>query len=155
MTFADAVVVNRGGQGPASSEFNAIELLDRPDCISRWTRMFGHGPPKHISVRFMRRVLAYEEQVRRFGGHSNAVRRALEAALKANGRGRPVSPAMPSVMHLRPGTHLVREWNGRTYQVEVVEEGFRMDGKDYRSLSAIARKITGAHWSGPRFFGVG
>lgn len=58
-------------------------------------------------------------------------------------------------MRLRPGTHLVREWNGRTYQVDVVEYGYRLDGKEYRSLSAIARKITGAHWSGPRFFGVG
>lgn len=56
---------------------------------------------------------------------------------------------------MRPGTHLVREWNGRTYQVEVLENGFRLDGKYYRSLSAIARKITGAHWSGPRFFGMG
>ena len=53
-----------------------------------------------------------------------------------------------------PGAHLVREWNGRTYQVEVVESGYVMDGKTWRSLSAIAKHITGAHWSGPRFFGV-
>ena len=49
----------------------------------------------------------------------------------------------------------MREWNGRTYRVEVVEGGFQMDGKAYRSFSAIARKITGAQWSGPRFFGIG
>ena len=54
----------------------------------------------------------------------------------------------------RPGSHLVREWNGRTYQVEVTGRGYVMDGKTWRSLSAVAKHITGAHWSGPRFFGV-
>lgn len=54
----------------------------------------------------------------------------------------------------KPGSHLVREWNGRTYQVEVVDGGYIMDGRSWRSLSAVARYITGARWSGPRFFGV-
>ena len=53
-----------------------------------------------------------------------------------------------------PGAHLVREWNGRTYQVEVVDGGYRMDGKIWPSLSAIAKHITGTTWSGPRFFGL-
>jgi hypothetical protein len=48
----------------------------------------------------------------------------------------------------------MREWNGRTYQVEATKEGYVLDGTTYRSLSAIAKKITGAHWSGPRFFGL-
>ena len=55
---------------------------------------------------------------------------------------------------LSPGAHFVREWNGRTYQVHVTEGGFEMDGKTWRSLSAIAKHITGATWSGPRFFGL-
>lgn len=55
---------------------------------------------------------------------------------------------------LLTGTQLVREWNGRPYRVEVTEAGFVLDGKCYSSLSAIAKKITGAHWSGPRFFGL-
>jgi hypothetical protein len=55
---------------------------------------------------------------------------------------------------LKPGVTLVREWNGRTYQVNVLEHGFSMDGKSYASLTAIALKITGAKWSGPRFFGL-
>ena len=53
-----------------------------------------------------------------------------------------------------PGTHLVREWNGRTYQVEVIDNGYRFDGKTYPSLTTIAKRITGTHWSGPRFFGL-
>ena len=55
---------------------------------------------------------------------------------------------------MKPGTRLVREWNGRTYHVEVVADGFVWNGRTHRSLSAIAREITGAQWSGPRFFGL-
>ncbi|WP_439604254.1 DUF2924 domain-containing protein [Shinella sp.] len=55
---------------------------------------------------------------------------------------------------LSPGTRLLREWNGRQHNVEVAEDGYILDGKTYRSLSAVARRITGAHWSGPRFFGL-
>jgi hypothetical protein len=62
-------------------------------------------------------------------------------------------PQLPSPT-LRPGTRLVREWNGRVHVVDVSEKGFVFDGKTYRSLSAIAKRITGAHWSGPRFFGL-
>jgi len=56
--------------------------------------------------------------------------------------------------NLRPGARLVREWRGRTHTVQVTEDGFEYDGKPYSSLSKIAHAITGAHWSGPRFFGL-
>ena len=134
----------------------ALEALEREACIEAWQKQFGREPPKYVSVQFLRRALAFEAQVKAHGGHSPAVRRALERSLKdgrkPNGKAR--SAPLASSLTLRPGTHLVREWNGRSYQVEVLEDGFRMDGKHYRSLSAIARKITGAHWSGPRFFGL-
>ncbi|PHR25459.1 MAG: hypothetical protein COA37_01070 [Hoeflea sp.] len=135
----------------------AFETLDREACIDQWRRTIGGQSLRYVSVQFMRRALAYEAQVKVHGGHSAAVRKALKAALKQdqkpvgkNGKWKP-----PSQSVQRPGTHLVREWNGRTYQVEVLDDGFQLDGKRYRSLSAIARKITGAHWSGPRFFGLG
>jgi len=134
----------------------SVELLTRDQCIEVWRKQFGREPPKYVSVQFMRRALVYEAQVKANGGNSTAVQRALERYLKGSrkkdGKARSALPA--STLSLRPGTHLVREWNGRSYQVEVLETGFRMDGKQYRSLSAIARKITGAHWSGPRFFGL-
>lgn len=134
----------------------AFETFDRDECIEAWRKRFGQEPPKYISVQFMRRALAYEAQVKARSGHSPSVRRALERSLKdgrkPNGKTRSVVSA--SSLTLRPGTHLVREWNGRSYQVEVLDDGFHMDGRRYRSLSAIARKITGAHWSGPRFFGL-
>lgn len=134
----------------------AFDALDRDECIEAWRKQFGREPPKYVSVQFMRRALAYEAQVKAHGGHSPAVRRALKRSLKdvRKPKGKVGSALPASSLTLRPGTHLVREWNGRSYQVEALENGFQMDGKRYRSLSSIARKITGAHWSGPRFFGL-
>ena len=63
------------------------------------------------------------------------------------------APPLPQ-RSVSAGTHLVREWNGRTYQVEVLDNGYRFDGKTYPSLTTIAKRITGTHWSGPRFFGL-
>jgi hypothetical protein len=82
------------------------------------------------------------------GGLSSATRRALHSIAK----GKLAKRAIPRKS--AAGVHLVREWNGRTYQVEVLETGFRMDDREYASLTAIAKKITGANWSGPRFFGL-
>ncbi len=121
-----------------------IDILDRVKCLERWGEMFGRSPPKHLSTRFIKRVLIWETQNAALGGVSAKTDRRLKQI--ASGR------AVPSIA--KPGSHLVREWNGRTYQVDVVEGGYVMDGKTWRSLSAIARHITGAHRSGPRFFGV-
>ena len=142
-----------------TSALGPLDTLDREACLRRWKKQFDHNAPKYVSVEFMRRVFAHEAQVAAFGGHSRAVRNVLKACLKENETGR-VSKAvagavtMPSPATLRPGSHLVREWNGRSYRVEVMADGFRMDGKNYGSLTAIARKITGTVWSGPRFFGL-
>ena len=95
----------------------------------------------------MRRALAHERQCRTHGGHSAAARRALAAA--ASGK-----PGAARVSPVSAGAHLVREWNGRIYRVEVLDGGYCFDGKTYPSLTAIARRITGANWSGPRFFGL-
>jgi len=126
-----------------------IESLDRLACLDRWRVTHGRPPPKHLSVRFMQRTLTYEEQCRAEGGVS---RKTLQALTKLE------TGKEPGGVHthtLKTGNHLVREWNGRTYQVEVLDKGFLMDGKRFASLSAIAKRITGAHWSGPRFFGLG
>ncbi|MBW3097140.1 DUF2924 domain-containing protein [Pseudohoeflea coraliihabitans] len=134
-----------------------FETMPREGCIGEWRRTIGDQSLKYVSVQFMRSALAYEAQIKANGGHASVVRKALKAALKTSQRASETGgqPKLALRSSLRPGTHLVREWNGRTYQVEVLEDGFRMDGKRYRSLSAIAKKITDAHWSGPRFFGLG
>ena len=139
-----------------AEEIGRLADLPRELIVQRWTKTHGHPPPKYSSLTFMRKSLAYELQVDAFGGLSETAKRALKSAAmpKASDRSskKPQGASTPPM--LRAGTRLVREWNGRTYQVEVLEDGFSLDGKSYRSLSAIAGKITGARWSGPRFFGL-
>ncbi len=115
---------------------------------ARWEEVFGSPPPPYLSVAFMEKSLAYEAQSRRRGGLSAATRKALARVAG----GQPVAEASRGT--LKPGAHLVREWNGRTYHVEVTDTGYRLDGRTWTSLSAIARHITGTNWSGPRFFGL-
>lgn len=122
--------------------------LDRIACVDRWTKIFGQTPVKYLSVRFMQRTLAREYQIRALGGYPAPVKRALKAALQRQADGTKTS-RMSS-----PGSYLMREWNGRTYRVEVTSRGYLFDGRSYASLSTIAKQITGAHWSGPRFFGM-
>lgn len=114
----------------------------------RWQETFDAPPPPYLSVGFMDKALAYEAQCRVSGGVSAATHRVLRQIADET----PVREAGGS--RIRAGAHLVRNWNGRTYQVEVAEDGYRMDGRSWPSLSAIAKHITGTTWSGPRFFGL-
>ena len=122
----------------------------RGRVTSAWERSFGSPAPPFLSVRFMEKALAYEAQCRAHGGLPAKVQRYLSRIASGGG----VVGVAPISTSLQAGSHLVREWNGRTYQVEVLADGYRMDGRTWTSLSAIARHITGAHWSGPRFFGL-
>lgn len=119
--------------------------MSRSDCRQAWIKAFKNEPPKYLSIPFMQRVLAHDLQCRTSGGHSAATRRALRKGLTSGDVSVPV---------VCDGSTFVREWNGRIYRVEVTPEGYVLDGKIHASLSAIARHITGAHWSGPRFFGL-
>jgi len=121
-----------------------IERFDRVGCLDRWRDAFGRPPPKYLSPQFVKRILIWETQNRLQSGLSAKTERRLKQI--AAGKAPPPKT--------KPGSHLVREWNGRIYQVEVVDGGYVMDGRTWWSLSAIARHITGARWSGPRFFGV-
>jgi len=121
---------------------------ERAWLLHDWTLCFGIAPPPYMSTHFMRKALAYQAQYQREGGLPASTRRLLRRIAE----GRALTPQPKQVA--RAGAHLVREWNGRTYQVEVQTEGYRMDKRIYPSLSAIAKQITGTTWSGPRFFGV-
>ena len=121
---------------------------DRDRIRMPWEEAFGSPPPPYLSVGFMERALAHDAQCRRHGGLPSSVRKALMGIAA----GKPVAEA--STGRFRAGAHLVRDWNGRTYQVEVLTVGYRMDGRTWASLSAIAKHITGTTWSGPRFFGL-
>ena len=125
------------------------QVVNRRYLTQRWEAAFGAPPPPFLSLRLMRKALIYDEQCRTYGGLQADLRRQLRTI--ANGKG---TTSRPPARSLSVGAQLVREWNGRTHRVEVTDQGFRMDGKTYPSLSAIARRITGTSWSGPRFFGL-
>ena len=100
----------------------------------------------------MREAFIYALQENAFGGLSAKARRRLDV-LAAKLDADPTAPVCNDGS-LRPGARLVREWRGSRYEVEVLEDGFALNGKIYNSLSEIAFTITGTKWSGPRFFGM-
>ncbi len=128
-----------------------LETLDVGAMRQEWRRLHRTEPPR-LSRDLMTRALAYRIQEIAFGGLSKAtLRRLASLAAEFESDGRIATPAQPRI---KPGARLVREWHGRTHAVVVTEEGFEFEGKLYRSLTGIAREITGAAWSGPRFFGL-
>jgi hypothetical protein len=124
-------------------------LVDQPRSalVDLWHEAFETKPPRGLSQAFLARLLAYDLQVQARGGLSPRLVKRLQA-MAAGDTPRPAAP------QLRPGAQLLRTWNDVTHRVDVVEDGYRYRGETYRSLSAIAKRITGAHWSGPRFFGL-
>ena len=108
-------------------------------------------PPQGLSRDLLIRALAHQRQEQSYGGTGRALRRRLEALIEEREkRGRSFDPGAV----LKTGTTLVRQWRGHTHAVLVRDDGFEYEGQPYRSLSVIAKRITGAHWSGPRFFGL-
>jgi hypothetical protein len=116
-----------------------------------WRRLYRSQPPR-LSRDLLIRAIAYRMQELAFGGPSKATLRKLQSLakdLEMTG-----SLACEVEHSVRPGMRLVREWRGRLHTIIVTQEGFEFAGKRYASLSKIAHAITGAHWSGPRFFGL-
>lgn len=142
---ADALMA--GMADHVERELAALAELDRTALLERWRRAFGRDAPPRLSRPLMEKAVAYEVQVKPFGGLSSRTRRALRAAAKADGTS--ALSNLPS-----RGTRLIREWHGTVHEVEVLEDGYLWRGARHRSLSAIARAITGTRWSGPRFFGL-
>ncbi len=133
-------------------EIAALTGLPRPDLIDRWQALYGSSPPKGLSRRLLILAIAYRMQVKRYGGMTPAARRRLRKA--ADEEAVPREPKTNGAPRFATGTRLIREWNGRTHVVEVIDGGFVWNGERHGSLSAIARAITGVRWSGPRFFGL-
>lgn len=126
----------------------ALETADRADLLDHWRGLIGVPPPKNLSLPFLHRAIAFELQCQVRGGPKARTIEDLNRIAAG-------SASRASVgTRLRTGAKLIREWQGRTWTVEVIDDGFLMAGERYVSLSAIARKITGARWSGPRFFGL-
>jgi hypothetical protein len=137
---------------PSSRTPQLVQAGTSLDELRReWRRLYNRDAPR-ISRDLLNLGIAYRLQEIDHGGLGKATLRKLRTVakgLRATGR---IGP-MPS-LSLKPGARLVREWHGRTHTVTVTEDGFEYAGSTYRSLSHIAKKITSAHWSGPRFFGL-
>lgn len=123
----------------------------RPAQLRAMWRDVWRRPAPGIGPDLLRRGIAWKLQARIHGDLPTHVRREIDAVAKRLRRGEPVVPARPS---LRPGSRLVREWQGRTLQVIVHERGYEYDSRHFRSLTQVARAITGTHQSGLLFFGV-
>ncbi len=133
---------------------DAVSGLRREDLIEEWIKAHKGLPPKGISRRLLAYSAAYHQQARAFGGLKPATRRKLRQIAASPTDGESPTNRQGQRQRLPPGSRLVRDWQGRTHTVEVLESGFLYDGRHYRSLSEVARVITGARWSGPRFFGT-
>ena len=133
-------------------ELETLADLPRADLVERWKALRRIAPPKGISTPLMIRAIAYEVQARHSGGLRPAVKRRLDKI--AGGQTGGAAEGAAKVPVLDPGARLVREWNGVTHTVNVTDDGFEWQDQRYGSLSEIAREITGARWSGPRFFGL-
>src|SRR5262245_9786296 len=117
-----------------------------------WRRLHRMPPPMRLSRDLLMRGFTYKLQERLLGGLSWSILRKVER-LSVDSKGSAAQKPAPPVS-LKAGTRLVREWRGATHTVLVEAQGFEWNGRRYRSLTIIAHEITGAHWSGPRFFGL-
>lgn len=133
-------------------ELAGLPHLDRWELLERWRVLYGTAPPSHISRPILVRAIAYRMQEQVFGGLKPATRRLLQRVAEEIRAGKPITSVQSPT--LKPGTRLLREWNRTTHEVIVLEDGVLFRGKHHRSLSEVARLITGSRWSGPRFFGL-
>jgi hypothetical protein len=117
-----------------------------------WRRLHRALPPMRLSRDLLMRGIIYKLQERPLGGLSKSILHKLERLNLDSGASGARKPALP--ISLKAGTRLVREWRGVTHTVLVHADGVEWNGRRYRSLTIVAREITGAHWSGPRFFGL-
>ena len=180
MSGEPAMVAEAGPLAVLEREIAAVGDLSREELVARWTKAFGHPPPIGMKRGLLEHAAAWRLQAKVLGDLSPQARNAMRAAVRAAGKrveqqqsqsglsiaensvgpapdGSVVAPEAaprPRTSMLPPGTRLMREWNGRSHAVDVVADGFVFDGKTYRSLTAIAKRITGVQWSGPRFFGL-
>ena len=134
-------------------EIAALRQATPAERKERWRALYGTEPPRRISRDLLIRALAYRIQEKALGGLKPFTRRSLaKVAADASAR-RPIQVA-PEPTTLKPGTVLLREWHGTQHQVIVRENGIVFNGKQYKSLSQVAYRITGTKWSGPLFFGL-
>jgi len=134
------------------AKLKALGSMDHAALRAEWRRLYRVEPPKRVARELLVLGVGWKIQEQAFGGLRGTTRRMLAELSKTLERDGDVTRSR--VTRLKPGAKLIREWHGKSHTVIVLEEGFEWRGKHWRSLSVIARTITGMHWSGPRFFGL-
>ncbi len=133
------------------AEVLGLEELSHAELKARWNELYDVPCPPHMSRKFLLGAVAYRIQENAFGGLKKSTKRRLEKIAADVAAGKPIK--QPG-LKIKPGTRLLREWNGMVHEVIVLESAIQYRGESWPSLSAVAREITGARWSGPRFFGL-
>jgi hypothetical protein len=133
-------------------QLDSLPKLNRTELREGWRDSYGSDPPEKISELLMQQAIAHRLQLKYLGGLNFSTRRTLKRVLEESGATHP-NPRSRS-KSITIGTVLVRQWHGATHQVTATEKGMLYRGKIFRSLSEVARKITGTRWSGPLFFGL-
>lgn len=128
-----------------------VANLSRNDLVQHWQDHYGCLPPKGVKRQLLERAYVHDQQERKHGALKPAIRKQLLNLVRNGFEAHSNTVSKPA---LNEGNRLVRDWQGRTYVVDVTPEGFRWQDRTYKSLSAIATEITGTRWSGPRFFGL-
>jgi len=140
-----------GADRALAEELAALPNMPLDHLKRRWRDLYGAPPPSRLGRALMVRAIAYRMQEQAFGGLRPVTRRRLARAAEELGAGR--VPSVPPAT-IKPGTRLLREWQGVTHEVIVLEDAVQYRGETWASLSAVAREITGTRWSGPLFFGL-
>ena len=131
------------GITPFADEIEALTPLGLEGLREFWRNRYG-APPKLRSAELLRHCLAWRLQAEALGGLDRDTWRKLKRRQRVQAEG----------LELGIGTTLRRDWRGRIVQVTVEEDGFRHEGRLFKSLSATATAIAGTRWNGPRFFGL-
>ncbi len=141
-----------GSADDIAAKLQTLEQMDHAALRAELRRHYRAHPPKRVARDLLLLAVAWKIQEQAYGGLGAATKRRVADLAKTLERNGDVTRSR--VARLRPGAKLVREWRGETHSVIVCEDGFEWKGRHWRSLSVVAREITGGHWSGPRFFGL-
>jgi Protein of unknown function (DUF2924) len=150
-------VARKATEVSLEDEIARLRSLEIETLRARWRTVFGGKAPPHLPRQLLFAMIAYRLQAEVLGDLNAETLRLLNKIDLAPSRAEavPLTKALEQRQReLSPGTVLMREWNGQTHRVMVVEQGFAWEDTTYDSLSKIAQVITGTRWNGPRFFGL-
>ena len=138
-----------------------LKALSRSELIKKWKSIFKTNSPQHARKDFLIKHIAWELQAKKQGGHSAQTKKTLDKLVEKFAKDKEVNETdikescrQSFALEIKAGTKLIREYKGEKHEVIALEKGFEYKDKYYKSLSAIAREITGTQWNGKLFFGV-